>query len=166
MKVVKDIIKKSTKSAANTTAEFMRICELLEVLIDGESYLWEEMTTFFDVEMDTRGRQMFRRAVIKKGRLYSPLAYPAYGLGIVMGEANTVADIVATKQRRVLSAADRVVTTIDIAQDYDNVPQQDRNYMRMTKAQNSALINSWRTKPVKRFKATVKICDGTDMKVD
>jgi len=159
-------MKEKQKSIANASAEYSRIHSLLEVLIDGETYLWHELEAFFDVKMDTRGRAIFRRVVLNAGRLYSPLAHPSRGLGIVMGEGNTVADIVEDKQRRVHNATKRVVGTINSALNYSGVPANDVKYMRQLRSQNQLLLNNYRLKPLKRVMPNIRLSDGMDMPIN
>jgi len=157
---------KSKTPSAKASAEYARIHSYLDVLKDGEMYTWIDLAGFFDVEMDQRGKSMFRRAVLNAGRLYSPTGHPDRGLGIVMAEGLTVADIVDDKQKRAINAVKTVVTTAGSALDYKRVPEGDRNYMRRLHSQNSALINNHRLKPIKRSSPKALISDGTDMKVD
>jgi|GEM_PF-6964996 len=156
--------KEKSKSLAKASAEFNRITEMIEVLSDGETYLWSELERFFDVDMDQRGRAIFRRAVHAAGRLYSPMAHPNRGLGVVMGDGTTVADIVEHKQGKVHRATQRVIETIDKAVQYTNVPKPDMSYMRQLRSQNQALIN--RLKPPKRSKPKALISDGTDIRIE
>lgn len=156
-------IKEITKSLANASAEYLRIREMIAVLQDGESYLWEELEGFFDVAMDQRGRSMFRRAVHAEKRLYSPMAYPGRGLGIVMGDGKTVADIVEHKHNKVFNAIDKVVVAAGIAESYSGVPKNDRQYLRALKAQNQAVLNARKASPAKRIKSPIRTSDGVDM---
>jgi len=124
--------------------------ELIKVLEDGETYLWEELERFFDVAMDERGKAMFRRAMLADKRLYSPLAHPARGLGVVMAEGRTVADNVEDQAKRAYNATAKVIETIDIAYSYDGVPASDKKFMRAMKAHNQMVINSRLAKPIKK----------------
>lgn len=160
-----EIVQKKPKSLAAASAEYLRIRELIDVLIDGESYSWDDLQQFFDVPMDMKGRTIFRRAVMAEGRLYSPMAHPNRGLGIIMGAGNTVADIVGDKQKRVEGAIEKVVVVAGIAEKYKDVPETDMQYIRQLRAVNQSILNHRKAQPVKRLKEPVKICDGSDMKV-
>jgi hypothetical protein len=153
------------KSLANATAEYLRIKAHMEYLTDGETYLWWELEQLFDVPMNDRGKAMFRRACRSAERLYSPLAHPARGKGIVMGSGETVGDIVEDCQKRAQNAVTKVVVTIQVGFKYEDIPERDRSYMRSLHAQNQAIIHSRDLNPPRTVKR-LNPCDGSDVKID